>query len=220
MNYVICISGDGGGDQGPSGLFQRLKQKQPASSFTFIAYETIPSDLDENRTAIIRLITQLHTEGTSFYLVGWSLGAVVAIKVYQKLKKKHWIQGLILISPTSNYLTHVRQIRIPVGIIHGKKDQVVHWSVGQSIGLMLPNLHKIIFLDHCDHFYTGYIDLLYNHFNELLVSMYIHVSSEQKTDPPSDLGKTKKRTLEEINEIDSKIEIVIINDDDNSSVKK
>ena len=179
MNYVICISGDGGGNIGPSGVFQELA-KTHLEHWTFIPYDTIPFDLSQNQQAVTRLIMHLQGEDRSVYLLGWSLGAVVAIKVFQDLKNKELIRGLILVSPTSNYLTNLEQVTLPVGLIHGQQDQVVKCQVSERLNHQLPNVHELIRLQECDHNYTGHLTLLYQHIIELIFAIH---TKNQETSP-------------------------------------
>jgi alpha/beta superfamily hydrolase len=171
MYLIVCISGDGGGSQGPDGAYQSLKERLDPKKYHVFPIETIPKNIDQNVDYICHELEQSYTCYEKIFLIGWSLGTVVAVNVvYQLRTTSIRITGLILISAIRKYMENFPHIVIPIGFIHGELDQVSKFCNSQILYDQTYAIKRLIKMDSCDHLFEGYgyqlvdrmIDLIYD----------------------------------------------------------
>ena len=155
----VCISGDGGGSCGPDFSYQFLKQLVLGEdSIKIECFDTKPSNIDENVDKMCELITGCYQNYQKIYIVGWSLGTVIAVNVVHKLSVLDQpinINGLIMISPLKRCDKMVRQIYLPIGFIHGKIDVIVPCENVYYLNNKTIVWTIIKIYDDCGHLFTG-----------------------------------------------------------------
>lgn len=159
MILIVCISGDGGGIYGPDGSYQILKQLCDSLTYCVDIIDTIPNDTIQNTNYICNKILNCASRFEKIYIIGWSLGTVVAVNcVYQLSMQPNPIKidGIILISSIRRYMEHFDQIYIPIGFIHGKLDMISPYRNSYYWFNRTPFTKLMHIYDQCGHMFTDY----------------------------------------------------------------
>jgi surfactin synthase thioesterase subunit len=148
-NYIIGISGSGGGDSGPNNLYQLLKLK-----FTnrVILYDTIPNDEKYNINNIINIINNIliNENDATFTLLGYSMGGTIALMVGIYFTNKKCITKIIFLSSQTAGFDQLNYLKCPIVIFHSINDLIIPIKyIYKWIELYTGNIKT--YLLTCDH---------------------------------------------------------------------
>lgn len=146
MDYVICISGQGGGNQGPRGLYQKLDKF--LSSYKVICFDTIPKNIDENILSLTNLIYELENIN-SISFIGWSKGGATTIKIAhiceQILKIK--LKIIVLLASQTRDTELISKIQTPIVFIHGTNDNCLSCTCSKKLYTKCKSEKKLILIE-------------------------------------------------------------------------
>ncbi len=148
MRQVIAISGCSGGDQGPQGVYSELQSRYQNDSLSISPLDTSPDEIDGNVEKVKELAREV--EGVKeVYLIGYSMGGVIAAQAAHELKGK--VKGLVLLNSQIEGLQYLNDLDIPVLFYQGKKDEIFPgWQMKSTFqGYKGPK--KWIALEGLDH---------------------------------------------------------------------
>jgi alpha/beta superfamily hydrolase len=165
MKLIICISGDGGGSSGPAGTYDLLKTIFNPTEYQVCAIDTQPHDIEQNCDYVCHEIERTSLLYQSIFVVGWSLGTVIAVNIAHRLTTMTVITGLILISPIRQCLVHFKEICVPIGFIHGQLDQISPWNNSQYLYEHTYARKSIQVYANGDHYFT-------DHRQDLAITIY------------------------------------------------
>ena len=178
-NLIICISGDGGGSYGPSGVYHMLAESLDALNskhWKVLPYETIPKNIYTNKDNICSYIEHNKSYYNRIYLIGWSLGTATAIEVTHELKNT--IYAIIMLAPILHQcrMKNFLNINLPIGYIHGKHDVVAKYTNSQKLYDHTPNYRIIQINENADHLFSGCELWL----NETIINMLYELDRSEK----------------------------------------
>jgi len=130
-NTFIAVSGCGGGDRGPQGLYKILQETSKSNSFNVLPIETVPEKIQENVDRISKISKEHLQKNENVYLMGYSMGAAIAVITAHQLNQdgKHPIQGIVLLASQTDGLHLIKTLDIPILFFHGNQDQ--YFSIGE-----------------------------------------------------------------------------------------
>jgi len=148
-NYIIGISGSGGGDSGPNNLYQLLKLK-----FTnrVILYDTIPNNEKDNINNIIDIINNIliNENEATFTILGYSMGGTIALITGIYFNNKNCITKIIFLSSQTVGFDQLNYLKCPIVIFHSINDLIIPFKyIYKWIELYTGNIK--IYLLTCDH---------------------------------------------------------------------
>ena len=123
-SVIIAVSGCGGGNSGPKGMYHRLGKHLDGRSVEVLNIETIPDNIAQNIESVNRLAHEAIARNQNVYLMGYSMGAAVAAIAAQQLNSdgKNSVKGVGLISSQTDGLSALFELNIPVLFYHGSAD--------------------------------------------------------------------------------------------------
>lgn len=158
MKLIICVSGSGGGNGGPFGVYNYLQNYYCPNEFQIVLYDTIPRDVHNNVDVIINFISKIYKSYSEIYLIGWSMGGATVVNVAHKINnilKFCTINGLVLLATQSAEIENVYKLNISLLLIHCKNDAVLSYRISERIYNKYNNNNKkLIIVDGIGHHFT------------------------------------------------------------------
>ncbi|MCH9621280.1 MAG: hypothetical protein S4CHLAM20_06990 [Chlamydiia bacterium] len=125
MSVIIAMSGCSGGNQGPLGVYPKLKKIFNDESFKLKNLQTVANDYQKNILKVERLALKQFAKGKKVLLCGYSMSAsVMIIAAHKLIQSGKVISGIILINPEAEKLRGLAPLKVPVLSFHGEKDTV------------------------------------------------------------------------------------------------
>lgn len=124
-DLLLAISGSRGGDQGPQGVYKLFQKKFSNNSLHIQPVYTLPEDVLKNVNQITRIASDQLNSYENVYVMGYSMGGEIAVRVAYELNKtgKNRIKGLVLLATQTEGMHILKELNIPVLFYHGKEDE-------------------------------------------------------------------------------------------------
>lgn len=190
MKLLICISGSGGGNSGPNGLYNFLQTYLTKHDFRVLQFDTLPNGVEPNVNKLIKLILTHFNVYKDIYLMGWSMGGAVAINVAYYINHVNGdlspakIKGVVLLATQEAEMNNINFLDIPILFIHGKEDH----ALPCDISLTLYNKYKydkdLFIINNVGHYFeidiitfsTLVIKKMFSLFMDTFPDMYVKSS--------------------------------------------
>lgn len=123
-NLLITISGSGGGNQGPLGIYKNF-ESSTTDTFQVINMDTLKDKIGDNVARVVDVVTKNLEKYKNIYLMGYSMGgAVVALATYQlNSEDRSPIKGIVFLATQTEGLQYLMGINVPVLFFHGTDDE-------------------------------------------------------------------------------------------------
>ena len=150
---VINISGCGGGDKGPQGIYPIIKKLFSHQAVSVINIDTTPDELYPNIQKVAKLAFESSKDYKKIILVGYSMGGAVAALTANQLNQdgKETINGIALLSTQTDGLQHLGDLNIPILFYHGSKDPYFSSQEIESIFSRYQGPKKLVQVENLGH---------------------------------------------------------------------
>ncbi|MBS3903841.1 MAG: dienelactone hydrolase family protein [Simkania sp.] len=131
-NLVLAISGSGGGNRGPQGIYTLFQKYWSTASTTVLRVDTLPDSVQENVDRICDIVSRNHPFYDNCYILGYSMGGAVAIEATRKLNQtaENRVKGIALLATQTDGLQTLERLNVPVLFYHGTKDPIFRiWEI-------------------------------------------------------------------------------------------
>lgn len=129
-SLVLCISGSGGGNGGPSSIYHKLS----IPSFEIVSLDTFAKNITMNFANLVNIIDTNKDRYKDVFLIGWSMGGPAVLQTayfVNKYIKKDFVKAVILLAAQNKEAEILSQLDIPVYFIHGGSDTVIPPSISE-----------------------------------------------------------------------------------------
>lgn len=152
MRQIIAISGCGGGNEGPQGIYPQLKSSFLGDNVSVLPLDTLPNDIEKNVQKVKALALKVQGQG-DLYLMGYSMGGAVAAQAAYELNqtKEGTVKGVVLLNSQTDGLQLLKDLKIPVLFYRGKEDQVVPSWQAEGPYNKYSGPKKLVELEGLDH---------------------------------------------------------------------
>lgn len=153
MSLLIAISGSGGGNKGPQGIYPCLQQLYGSDNLRILPFETLPNDIDKNVEEVSKVVLSNAASYKNIYLVGYSMGGAVAALAANKINDTHQgtVKGLVFLDTQTDGLIVLKKLKIPALFYHGKEDQCFPaWQI-ESVYRSYSGPKRMVELEGLDH---------------------------------------------------------------------
>ena len=153
MKVLIAISGCGGGNQGPQGIYPELQKLYENDSLKVLPFDTLPDDVEANVERVSKIASQHLGTGKAIYLMGHSMGGAVAAQAAAELNQgtEKPVKGVVLLNSQTDGLQYLDDLNIPVLFYQGEADDVFPpWQI-ESTFKYYPGIKKMVKIGGLDH---------------------------------------------------------------------
>lgn len=121
MTLLIAISGTGGGNRGPQGIYQLLGQQT-----NILPIDTFPGEVDKNVEKVRQISLDQFKAYENIIFMGHSMGGAVAVRAASEVNKlaPGRVKGIVLLSTQTEGLQILKDLAIPVLFYHGQEDEI------------------------------------------------------------------------------------------------
>ena len=154
-SLVLCLSGSGGGNGGPNGVYFDIESKIDRN-FKVMSLNTYPKSISLNVAMMMEIIQKNKDIYDKIFIIGWSMGGAAAIQTAyyaNKFIKSDIVTGVILLASQNKEAELIGHLDedMKIFLIHGLNDVAIPSSISQSLFDMCKCQKKLTLVPNETH---------------------------------------------------------------------